>query len=460
MIAMPGAPFVGGVARAGRWALLVLLAACSRDEIPATTGGGAGATPTAAPHACPAGSHTAAEGACEPDAPAPAGSPSGASTAAPVASAGPAPPRCLEVGNPERTLVFDWQREARLDAATASKVRGLTGTAAEVKGLANELEVELRNACSRLAMELGIKGPFPTSDAACQGALDGIRATREKLGPGARVTVRTHAPVCLQSTVLAADCVKRCESREVEVKCAAGPSGGRCAGLCDGACEGRAPGKCGGVCEGACETGFTGTCSGICKGTCNGKDMKAGGECSGKCEGACEGTAKGECKGTCRGGCRLKGAVCDGQCLGTCAAPPRDLFCTGDLATPKLDPACAAYCSSRALRRAACTGGVAGVLVTGAKDFNVATQYTNALERHLPALLRVEEHLKGRKDDFDRARAAVDGGLAALTKAASPSTTPLMTCLNGYGHAASEATTSLAATTRTATRVVQAAQGK
>lgn len=372
------------------------------------------------------------------------------------------PPRCLELGNPERALVFNWERAAHVEAAEASKLRSLTGAGAELRALSQDIELELKNACTRIAADLDEKtGPFGDLTSACRAAESALNATRAKLGASAKTTLSVHPSVCLQSSELAAECIKSCDGREGAISCSGGASGGRCTGKCTGRCEGRPPGKCEGLCSGTCESGFSGTCEGICTGTCDGKDMKVGGSCKGKCEGRCQGEGKGTCAGGCLGGCTLDGGVCEGQCVGDCSERVQGLQCAGDLVPAQKSAACDSYCGARQVRRTQCTRAVVNVLITGAKDEQLARTLSQSLERQLPALLKLEQQLKGRKDELDRAKRTIDTELAeAKKKAKQAPYDTILPCLDKYGAAATEALSLIATAERSLGQVSQAAQRK
>lgn len=439
------------------------LGACTRmEQAPGGQAGAGGSTPapSATPTAsspCPAGSHPGAAGGCEPDAP-PAASASASASAA--GSAAPAPGRCPEPGNAERLAVFDWAKEMQVSAGLASTLRGVSGTAAELSALGTELETELRATCTRMALELTGQGAFASAEAACQAAQDGLKTTRAKLGPAAKVKVVTHAPVCVHSTATAAECTQRCDGRQVEVTCASGAPVGRCGGACEGGCEGRVPAHCPGVCAGTCDSGFVGTCQGVCTGTCNGKDMRQGGECTGKCEGACAGTAKGDCKGSCRGHCDGKVTLCDGQCEGKCATPIKDPACASGIKIPSADASCGPYCELRAARKGSCSNAIVAVQVAGAKDAAAAKLYERVLESSLPTLLKLDRRLKGRQEFFQKARTSVTEGLKQVTGSGSEALPQITPCLFLYDRAAAEGTSRLASMGQTITRITAAAQGR
>lgn len=427
---------------------LVLAAACGNND------GGAPA-PDAAPAAsAPTPGPASAAGADPTSVAVEAGAP-----AEPTASARPAG-RCPDVAGADRVVGFDWSKELGVDAPLAARLRGTSGTAVETRLLAAQVEAELRGACAAMAAELGNKGAFASAPVACQAAVDALKATRSKLGAGAKVAVHAHTPICPEAIDDERRCAQTCAGDDTlpDATCA-GATAGRCPGACTGACEIRAPGPCDGACLGACEGAFTGTCDGTCKGKCNGKDMKAGGECKGKCEGSCDAVGKGECKGRCVGGCQLHGSMCAGLCTGSCSVPAQDPKCLGAVKLAGTSDECAAYCELRAVHRTTCGAAPVDVRISGTKNA-AATAYAGAIERHLPTVLKVVQQLKGRAGALNRAKAAVEGGVKAVTASGATALPALAPCLSGYDKAATNGVASLFQALRAANDVVNAAKAK
>lgn len=438
---------------------LLLAAACDHREgnsAPDAAPPGAASAPAvdAAP-ACAAGTHADPSGACVADE---AGAP--AATAAETAAPAPPAGKCPDVAGPDRVVAFDWSKELGVGAPLAARLRGTSGSAVEARLLAAQVEAELRAACAAMAAELGNKGAFASAPVACQAAVDALKATRAKLGAGAKIAVHTHAAICPEAIDDERRCAQKCagEDKLPDATCA-GATAGRCPGACTGACEIRAPGACDGVCLGACENGFSGTCAGTCKGKCDGKDVKPGGECKGKCEGSCDAVGKGECKGRCAGGCQLRGSTCAGLCTGSCSVPVQDPKCLGAVKLAGTSSECAAYCELRAVHRAACGAAKVDVRVTGTKDA-AATAYAGAVERHLPAVLKVVEQLKGRGEALNRAKAAVSEGVKGITASGDAALPALAPCLSGYDKAAANGVASLFEALRAANDVASAARVK
>ncbi|MFT3772531.1 MAG: hypothetical protein QM820_44625 [Minicystis sp.] len=437
---------------------LLLAGACGhREEARATDAGPAATAATAADAApaCGPGTHADPSGVCVAD---DAGVPEVA-PAEPTVSARPAG-KCPDVTNPDRVVAFDWSKEIGVDAELAARLRGASGSAVETRLLSAQIASELRAACAGMAAELGNKGAFASTQAACQAAVDALKTTRSKLGPGAKIAVHVHPPICPEAMEDERQCAQKCsgEDKLPEATCAGGTAG-RCPGACTGPCEMRLPGPCDGACLGACEGGFTGTCDGTCKGKCDGKELKPSGECKGKCEGSCDAVGKGECKGKCSGGCQLRGSTCAALCAGSCSVPMQDPKCLGPVKLTGTSAACAAYCEVRALHRGVCSTTPVDVRVTGTKD-PAATAYAGAIERHLPAVLKVVQKLKGRNEALSRTKVAVADSVKAITAGGASALPALAPCLSGYDKAAAEGVTSLFEDLRAATDVATAARAK
>ncbi len=442
--------------------LLVLGGACGTPAGTSTSSEGTSGSSTSTGAACAEGMRMdPTSGACVAGA-AEAGAPevSPGPTASAAASAARPPPRCPEVTNPDKVAAFDW-KELGADAPLGVQLRGTSGTAIEVRLLANQIESELRTECAAMATELGGKGPFVSSQTACQAALDGLRTTRAKLGPGTRVAIRVHPAVCPESVEMVQSCAKRCNGDDAApAATCSGVTVGKCPGACDGPCEMRPPNTCDGTCLGKCESAFVGTCAGTCKGKCDGKTLAAPGECKGKCDGACDSVGKGECKGKCAGGCQLKASACNGVCTGKCSVPSEDLRCLGTVKLAGTGPACAAYCDMQSIHRMTCGAAQVDARAAGAKDGAAAAAYVSAVEKHLPAILNIEQKLKGRMESVTKTKGVVADGLKAINESGSSALPALTACLASYDKATAEGVASLLAASRSASQVASTAQGK
>jgi hypothetical protein len=162
-------------------------------------------------------------------------------------------------------------------SAVGRKLYAFLVASAELDRSSLELETSIREACIRMANDLGVSAAGTTKEVC-------LRAKTE-LDANLKVSVRTEQrfvtkytpPVCKTDIDFTAGFVAECEARasaDVNIQCE-----GRCGGTCNGACDG--------TCQGS--TGTGGTCNGTCSGTCRG-------DCSGSCEGYANVEASAECK--------------------------------------------------------------------------------------------------------------------------------------------------------------------
>jgi hypothetical protein len=246
-----------------------------------------------------------------------------------------------------------------------------------------------------------------------------------------------------------------------EAICAKGPVGGKCAGACDGSCVMAGGGKCTGSCQGVCEGAMVGTCEGTCTGRCDGHDMK-GGACAGSCEGRCSGTMRGNCRGKCEGACSIRAETCSGLCLGRCTTPWRDIECGATFAGTPAESQCEAFCSTRADRKATCSPAPVDVRVDKAKDAAAAQRFSTAVERALPAVLRVSQGMRGRLSaTASRNEKVVSEGVKALTGEAEPKATAgFGACMGPVFRAVADGSASLRTNLKAAEMVESSARGR
>jgi len=325
-----------------------------------------------------------------------------------------APGNCPDMASVDAVANFDWQKEYKLEASSASKLKGGLSAAINLRGLAMQIDGDLKSACGNIVHDLGGSGDFADGKAACDAAIKVMGETRAKLGAGAKATLVTQPPHCSASMDAYADCAGHCDASvqggKAEVKCEGGELSGSCDAKCEGKCELAAAATCEGSCEGSCDAHFTGTCQGTCNGKCDGKDTK--GSCAGKCEGSCDAAGKGECKGKCGGTCQIKGsAKCEGQCTGKCSVTMKEPHCTGHVTPPKVSAECKASCDAKVSGKLECTPAKVVLKVEGAANAEVTAKYKAAIEKNLPAVLRIAIGMKDRAD-------AVAGNVQAVVESA------------------------------------------
>jgi hypothetical protein len=343
-----------------------------------------------------------------------------------------APGNCPDTKSVEAVANFDWQKEFKLEASAAGKLKGGLSAAINLKNLAMEIDGDLKTACGGLAKDLGASGDFPDGKAACDAAIKAMGDARAKMGAKATASLAMVPPHCSASMDAMADCAGKCDASvqggKAEVKCEKGELSGTCDAKCEGKCELGAAATCEGTCEGSCDAKFSGKCDGTCNGKCDGKDSK--GTCAGKCDGSCDAGAKGDCKGKCGGSCQLKGsAKCDGQCTGKCSVEMKAPKCTGEMTPPKVSAECKASCDAKVSGKLECTPAKVVVKIDGAADASVATNYKGAIEKNLPAILKIAIGMKDRAASITGSVEGVVEGAKATVNASSGG--PVMTAALG-----------------------------
>jgi hypothetical protein len=336
-----------------------------------------------------------------------------------------APGNCPDMASVDAVAKFDWQKEFKLDASASGKLKGGLTAAINLKALAAEIDGDLKAACGGLAKDLGATGDFADGKSACEAAVKIMGEVRAKMGANAKASLVVQPPHCSASMDAYADCAGHCDASvqggKAEVKCEKGELSGTCDAKCEGKCELSAGGTCDGTCEGSCDAHFSGKCEGNCQGKCDGKDSK--GSCTGKCDGACDAAGKGECKGKCGGSCQLKAsAKCDGQCTGKCSVEMKAPKCTGEVVPPKVSAECKASCDAKVNGKLECSPAKVALKVEGAADAAITAKYKGAIEKNLPAILKIAIGMKDRASSIAaNVQGAVDGAQASVKAAAGAS---------------------------------------
>lgn len=333
------------------------------------------------------------------------------------------PGNCPDVANVEAVANFDWANEFKLDAEAAGKLKGGITAAINLKGLAAQIDGDLKLACGNLAKDLGASGDFEDGASACKAAMTAMGDVKAKIGGQAKLSLDMKPPKCSASMDAMADCAAECdaslEGGKADIKCEGGEISGTCDAKCKGSCELEAAATCGGKCEGSCDAKFKGTCTGTCDGKCNGK--KVNGECKGTCEGKCDAGASGECKGKCSGSCELAaGGQCQGTCSGSCSVSMKEPSCSGEVTPPKMSAECKASCDAKLSGQVSCTPAKVSLKVEGAADADAAARYKAAIEKNLPAILKIAIGMKDRVDGVvANVSGVVDGAQTAVKGAVS-----------------------------------------
>lgn len=301
---------------------------------------------------------------------------------------------CPDVTKPESILAFDFASSFKINGEAAAKLKAATAASVEIKGVADQIDADLKAGCGPIAKDLGAGGDFKDGKSACDAAIKAIGDAKAKLGANAKVAVTIKEPKCSADLHMYADCAGKCDAKvsgpKAKVDCEPGKMAGKCDAQCEGSCDMQAAAKCDGQCNGSCDAEVKGSCSGKCNGKCDGK-TSSGAACAGNCEGKCEGgTVKGECKGKCGGSCQLKaGAKCDGQCTGKCSVEFKEPKCTGEVKPPEMSADCKAHCDADIGGKMECTPAQVGVAIVGAADAQGAAKLQATLEKNLPMVLKV-----------------------------------------------------------------------
>lgn len=290
----------------------------------------------------------------------------------------------------------DFAAEFGIDAKAGGKLKAATAAALELQGFAAKIDADLKVGCAGLAKDLGAEGEYKNAEEACKAALKVMGEVKGKLGASAKIDLKFEPPKCGVSIDAAASCAAECDvsvkGPEAKFECEPGKLSGECGAKCEGSCELTAAAKCEGSCSGSCDAKFDGTCGGKCDGKCDGKatGTKGGAECNGKCEGKCDAKASGSCGGQCTGGCELKGsAECKGTCSGKCSVEMKAPKCNGEITPPKMDAECKGKCDAKLSAKAECSEPRIALVIAGAADAGAAAKLKGALEKNLPAILKI-----------------------------------------------------------------------
>ncbi len=328
---------------------------------------------------------------------------------------------CPDMASAEAVANFDWAKEFKLDVEAGAKLKGGVTAAVNLKALAAQIDADLKAACGGLAKDLGAAGDFDSGEAACKAAIKAMGDVKAKMGAKASIDLQVKPPVCSASIDAMAECSGKCDASvqggKADVKCEGGVSG-QCDAKCEGSCEMSAAAKCEGKCEGKCDAKFKGTCSGKCEGKCGAKNSS--GQCDGTCEGKCESGASGECGGNCEGGCEIKGsAECKGTCSGKCSVDFKELKCDGKLEPPKVSAECKASCDADVSGKLSCTPARIALKIKGSADAAAEAQFRAAIEKNLPAILKVAIGMKDRVEGVAASVQGVVEGAQAVAQAGS-----------------------------------------
>ncbi|HZU81524.1 MAG TPA: hypothetical protein VE987_01345 [Polyangiaceae bacterium] len=375
---------------------------------------------------------------------------------------------CPDMAKVEAIESFDFEKEFKLKADVAAKIKASAAAAAEVKALSEKIDADLKVACGGLAHDLGAQGDFKDGQEACKAANKAIGDVRAKLGASAQVKVETTEPHCGVDVHAYGDCAGHCDATVkpggAQVKCEGGKMQGQCSGKCQGDCEASAAATCTGECHGSCDADVKGACSGKCAGKCDGKamDAKANGRCDGVCDGKCDAEVKGECKGKCGGSCAIKGqAECKGTCTGSCSVEMQAPRCAGKVEPPQMSAECKAKCDASMQAKAECTPPHVVVRVTGAADAQAEAKFRAAIEKNLGAIVKVSAGTgRGAVEVADNLKVVIEGVQASVQGAGDPAAVLKLTnCVSTPFKGALDAAASVKASVNVSASVSASASG-
>jgi hypothetical protein len=345
---------------------------------------------------------------------------------------------CPDMAKVEAIESFDFEKEFKLKADVAAKIKAGASAAAEMKALSMKIDGDLKTACGGLAKDLGATGDFSSGQDACNAAMKVMGEVKAKMGANAKISLDVVEPHCGLDVQAYGDCSAHCDAhvKPGEVpKCEGGKLQGSCSGKCQGECEASAAAACSGECSGSCDAEIKGSCSGKCQGKCDGKATPAGGgaECAGTCEGKCSGSVHAECKGKCGGSCKMSAsASCNGTCSGSCDVQMQAPKCTGKLEPPQVSAECKAKCDAKVQANASCTPPHIALRISGSADAAASAKFQAAIEKNLPGVLTVAVGMGKHVGELAGSMEAVINGVqAGLSAAGDPLTVGRLTACVG-----------------------------
>jgi len=321
-----------------------------------------------------------------------------------------------------------------LQGELEGKAKAALAAGADLQKIGADLEAEVAVACGNLAKDLGATdadlkpkeaGPGKNAEAACNAAVKLMGEVKAKVG--AKLKLDITPPVCKASVSAMADCAGECDATikpgSAKVTCEGGKLSGKCDAKCEGTCDVQAgakcEGTCGGTCKGECSADISGKCDGTCNGKCDGKDSKGkcAGTCDGKCAGKADATCKGECKGECNATCTVQAkGECKGECSGSCSAEFKEPKCSGEVKPPEMSAECKAHCNAKVNSNVECKPAVVTVKAEGTANVEAFTKLKTALEKDMPALLKVTLGMQGKLEGISASvKASLEGAKAVVT---------------------------------------------
>jgi hypothetical protein len=109
-------------------------------------------------------------------------------------------------------------------------------------------------------------------------------------------------------------------------------------------------------------------------------------------------------------------AECSGTCSGGCSVEFKEPKCSGEVKPPEMSAECKANCDAEVKGKLECTPGHVIAKAEGSADAAAAAKLKGALEKNLPALLKVSV---GMKDKVSSVAGNVQSSLEGVKAAAS-----------------------------------------
>ncbi|WP_394850186.1 hypothetical protein LZC95_22355 [Pendulispora brunnea] len=276
------------------------------------------------------------------------------------------------VGDPQGCPEFQTSG-ATVDAniKVDAKVQAFMQASANLRSMTEKVKVDVKNACVKIATELGAEDTWSAigdkddgiantnRTGACDAARARIVAIMESdAGKRANFALVVSRGKCQADFQAQVDCEAKCsaqtkcDSGKIEERCQPGQLSVQCQDKCTAQsyCEGRVDVEAN--CEGKCEA----ECRGSCQGTCidaNGKISENDANCNGKCSGRCTGKCTGRCQVEASAGIACGASV---KCKGSCTSTFTEPVCETTFTPPKceIDQACFASCRTSTAAKAKC----------------------------------------------------------------------------------------------------------
>jgi hypothetical protein len=147
---------------------------------------------------------------------------------------------CPDVTKVEAIESFDFEKEFKLKADVAAKIKAGTAASVELEELNAKIDGDLKTACGGLAHDLGVAGDFPSGEEACKAADKAILDFKAKIGGKLDIKLDYSEPHCGVDIQAYGDCSGHCDATvtpgKADVKCEPGKLQGECSGSCQGDC--------------------------------------------------------------------------------------------------------------------------------------------------------------------------------------------------------------------------------